>query len=253
MDNLEKRSADLLGLRLQKGEGFRAGCMCVCGSSIFLWGDSCSTMSSTWITTLAENPKTMFPSCSSIPRWEQACIDEHKQRNITVKHLWLHQPWWIEPTWWLTWSCWDGAAHMSGSGERNKNQSTSTVLRRASADIFCQSENSLSATVFSDDGCWDQPLFLLTPDVSLWLSHVGHPTGVVLSLGGSEGHVLGQVILPVLLKGQISLEASTQAVSVFQQLYRYLWRVEATRVTQQHVGFPQLSRRLGVHLNLREC
>lgn len=60
---------------------------------------------------------------------------------------------------------------MSGSGERNKNQSTSTVLRRPSTDIFCTSENPLSATVFSDDGCWDElfsrSLFLPTPDISL--------------------------------------------------------------------------------------
>lgn len=117
---------------------------------------------------------------------------------------------------------------MSGSGEKKPRIS---VTSRPSAGIFCPSDNPLSATVFSDDGCWDQPLFLLTPDESLCDPHVGHTAGVVLSFAGGEGHVLGQVILPALLKGQISLEASAQAVSVSQQLYGYLWRVEATRVT----------------------
>lgn len=58
------------------------------------------------------------------------------------------------------------------------------------------------------DLLYSRPFFLLTPGVSLWLSQVGHPAGVVISFGGGEGHVFGQVILPAILKGQISLEGS---------------------------------------------
>lgn len=60
----------------------------------------------------------------------------------------------------------------------------------------------------------------------------------------------GQMVVPVLLKGQVSLLGSWNLLSVTEQVDLDFRWVEAAHVTYESVGFPELSRFTAVHLNL---
>ena len=84
----------------------------------------------------------------------------------------------------------------------------------------------------------------------LRLSHVSHPASKLLSFVWSEGHIFGQVVMPVLFKGQVSLVGSLDWISIFEQLNLDLWWVEATHVTDEDIGFICHSWSTAVDLNL---
>lgn len=60
----------------------------------------------------------------------------------------------------------------------------------------------------------------------------------------------GQVVVPVLLEGQIGLTGPGDLHVVFQQLDADIWRVEAADVADEDVGFPELSWVAAVDLDL---
>lgn len=62
--------------------------------------------------------------------------------------------------------------------------------------------------------------------------------------------MFGQVVMPVLLKGQIGLLA-LHLSSILQQLNGDFWGVEAAGVTDQSVLYSKVSGQSAVHLNLR--
>lgn len=59
-----------------------------------------------------------------------------------------------------------------------------------------------------------------------------------------------EVVVPVLFKGQVSLFGSRHLLSILEQLNGDFWWVEAAHMTDESVGFPELSRCTAVHLNL---
>lgn len=62
--------------------------------------------------------------------------------------------------------------------------------------------------------------------------------------------MFGQVIAPVRVEGQISLAGADHLLSILEQLNSNFWWVELTHMTNEDVGFPQLSLSTAVHLNL---
>lgn len=93
-------------------------------------------------------------------------------------------------------------------------------------------------------------LFIWAPRDQLSLSHVRHVTCILSSFDRHEGHVFGEVVVPVLLKGQVGLCGFVHLLSVHEQINGDLWRVEAAHMTDKGVGFSPVSRRTAVHLNL---
>lgn len=78
---------------------------------------------------------------------------------------------------------------------------------------------------------------------------MSHSAGKLLSFARSEGHMFGQVIVPVLLEGQISLVGAKHLLSILEQLNSDFWWVEPTHMTDEGVGFTQLSWCTAVHLD----
>lgn len=89
-----------------------------------------------------------------------------------------------------------------------------------------------------------------TPGVGLGACRVSDHTSVRLSFLWSERSVFGQVVMPALLKGQVSLSTAGQLISILQQLNGDLWGVEAAGVTDQSVWFSQGTGQTAVHLHL---
>jgi len=85
-------------------------------------------------------------------------------------------------------------------------------------------------------------LHIWVPSVQLGhFVHVSHPAIEPLIFLWGEGHVSGQVVVPVLLKGQVSLSAIGNLHTILQQLNFDFWRVEAAHMTDEGVFFPELS------------
>jgi len=77
---------------------------------------------------------------------------------------------------------------------------------------------------------------------------VSHVAGVRVFFVRGEGHVLDEVVVPVLLEGQVCLLSSGHLPLVLGQLDADIWRVEAGHVTDQSVVL-DVSRSPTVHLN----
>lgn len=77
-----------------------------------------------------------------------------------------------------------------------------------------------------------------------------HSAGELVSAVWSEGHGSGQVVLPVVLEGQVSLAGSDHLLSIPDQVDGDFWWVETAHMTDQGVGCPKHSRCSAVHLNL---
>ena len=65
-----------------------------------------------------------------------------------------------------------------------------------------------------------------------------------------EAHTLGQVELPSLLEGQVSLLGIRDLHPILHELDADVWRVEATHMTDQSVWCPIFARVVAIHLNL---
>lgn len=89
-----------------------------------------------------------------------------------------------------------------------------------------------------------------TPNERLWSSHVSHSAGILFVLAWSKAHMSAEVVVPVLFKGQVSLFGSRHLLFILEQLNGDFWWVEAAHMTDERVGFPELSRYTAVHLNL---
>lgn len=73
---------------------------------------------------------------------------------------------------------------------------------------------------------------------------------VLLSFQGRERHILGQMKVPVLFEGQVSLIGIREFHSILHELDGDVRWVEATHMTNQDVLVAELSRVTAVHLNL---
>lgn len=82
------------------------------------------------------------------------------------------------------------------------------------------------------------------------LSHMCHSAHVVLSFHWSEIRVLGEVVVPVLLKGQVSLLDISYFLSILQQIDFDLRWVEAADVADEDVFVPVQPRVATVDLHL---
>lgn len=84
-----------------------------------------------------------------------------------------------------------------------------------------------------------------------YLSHVVHSAAVFLSCLWPERHMLGEVVVPVLLKGQVSLLATRYFLTILQQInFDFRW-MEAADVADKDVVFIILPWVAAVDLNLR--
>lgn len=73
--------------------------------------------------------------------------------------------------------------------------------------------------------------------------------GVMLSRLGQEVNKSGQVELPALFEGQVSLFAVRDLHAVLEERDGDVRGVKATHIADQHVGFAVLSRVAAVHLH----
>lgn len=95
-----------------------------------------------------------------------------------------------------------------------------------------------------------QELHVWFPVVGLLDAQVSDLAGVLLSFVRAEGRVFGQVVVPVLLEGQVGL-FGVHLLSVLQQLDVELRRVEAAGVADQDVVLSVVSWRAAVDLDFR--
>lgn len=87
----------------------------------------------------------------------------------------------------------------------------------------------------------DRDIQTHTPGVCIDLPFVGHPARIHIPFIWGEAHMFGQVVVPVLLKGQVSLGGSRNHVSIPENVNLDFWWVEAAHMTDDAVGFPELS------------
>lgn len=76
------------------------------------------------------------------------------------------------------------------------------------------------------------------------------PADVLLSIHGFESHVPGQMEVPVLFEGQVSLLSIKEFLFILHQLDGDVRGVEATHMADQGVVLPKLPWFTAVHLNL---
>ena len=89
----------------------------------------------------------------------------------------------------------------------------------------------------------------LTPDVILGRPHMGDPAGVLDPLLGSEGHRMGQVVLPILLEHQVAPHCRRHHDPVLQKIHTHFRWQEVVQVADQAVGLPDLHKLPAVYLD----
>lgn len=90
----------------------------------------------------------------------------------------------------------------------------------------------------------------LTPNNFPCFAHVSNAAGEIVTFLWCEGGALGEVKLPALFEGQVSLLGVRHNLSIFQQFNGDIRRMEATHITDQGVRLSILSWKMAVHLNL---
>ncbi len=91
----------------------------------------------------------------------------------------------------------------------------------------------------------------LTPRIGICVAHVSNFAGVILSSLGFEADALGEVKLPALFEGQVSLLGVRENLAILQQFNGDIRRMEATHMADQGVLLSILSREMAVHLDFR--
>jgi len=130
-------------------------------------------------------------------------------------------------------SSFDYSLYMLGSAEKNI---------RCSIRVLCYVNHKVSSR---------NTHITLTPNNCLHFAHVSNLAGVIFPVLWCEGDALGEVKLPALFEGQVSLLGVRDNHSIFQQFNGDIWRVEATHITDQGVPLSILSWKMAVQLNLR--
>lgn len=90
----------------------------------------------------------------------------------------------------------------------------------------------------------------LTPRIGFCFAHVSNFAGIIMSSLWCEGDALGEVKLPALFEGQVSLLALRENLTILQQFNADIRRVEATDMADEGVRLSILSRIMAVHLDL---
>lgn len=70
----------------------------------------------------------------------------------------------------------------------------------------------------------------LTPRIEICVAHVSNFAGVYLFSLGGELDALGEVKLPALFEGQVSLLGIRENLAILQQFNGDIWRMEATHM-----------------------
>lgn len=166
-------------------------------------------------------------------------------------------PWNLEATVLFLWNCksfalwWSTITYWIYCHFKFLTEITSqSLLSFADAQII--GETFQSSYFLQTKQTWSkaQNLHICFPNERLWSSHVSHSAGILFVLAWSKAHMSAEVVVPVLFKGQVSLFGSRHLLFILEQLNGDFWWVEAAHMTDERVGFPELSRYTAVHLNL---
>ena len=89
------------------------------------------------------------------------------------------------------------------------------------------------------------------PRIAICVAHVSNFAGIYFSSLGFEADALGEVKLPALFEGQVSLLGVRENLAILQQFNGDIRRMEATHMADQGVLLSILSREMAVHLDFR--